>query len=297
MVRQGKSLQDAREGGCSGCIEVGAFGKEAYLLTGYLNVPKILEVTLNNGVDPVGGKQVGLKTGEAANFKSFDELYDAFIKQLNYITDLKIRVSNYIDRMFAKYAPATFLSVVIEDCIKKGKDYYNGGPRYNTNYIQCTGLGTVTDSLAAIKWHVFERQTVTMERLLTAVANNFSGEEILRQRIINKTPFFGNDNDYADSIAVRVYEDLFKAIEGQAKHKGGEFPSQYALNNLPRLFWQGYRSNSQRPPCRSVNIRRHLPFTGGRYPWPYGCDKISGQTGPDKIRRNIAKTSGSFHHW
>ena len=223
MVRQGKSLQDAREGGCSGCIEVGAFGKEAYLLTGYLNVPKILEVTLNNGVDPVGGKQVALKTGEAADFKNFDELYDAFIKQLNYITDLKIRVSNYIDRMFAKYAPATFLSVVIEDCIKKGKDYYNGGPRYNTNYIQCTGLGTVTDSLAAIKWHVFEKQTVTMERLLTAVANNFSGEEILRQRIINKTPFFGNDNDYADSIAVRVYEDLFKAIEGKPNTKGESF--------------------------------------------------------------------------
>ena len=223
MVRQGKSLQDAREGGCSGCIEVGAFGKEAYLLTGYLNVPKILEITLNNGKDPVGGKQVGLKTGDAAEFKNFEELYDAFIKQVNYITDLKIRVSNYIDRMFAKYAPATFLSVVIEDCIKKGKDYYNGGPRYNTNYIQCTGLGTVTDSLSVIKWHVFEKGTTTMEGLLKAVSNNFSGEEILRQRIINKTPFFGNDNDYADSIAVRVYEDLYNAIEGKPNTKGETF--------------------------------------------------------------------------
>ncbi len=223
LTRQGKSLTDAREGGCSGCIEVGAFGKEAYLLTGYLNVPKILEITLNNGTDPVSGKVVGIKTGDPLGFKSFEELYEAFIKQLNYITDLKVRVSNYIDRMFAKYAPATFLSVVIEDCIRKGKDYYNGGPRYNTNYIQCTGLGTVTDSLSAIKWHVFENGTFSMEKLLNAVTRNFEGEEILRQTIINKTPFFGNNDNYADSIAVRVYNDLFNAIEGKPNTKGEFF--------------------------------------------------------------------------
>ncbi|BCL62778.1 hypothetical protein DGMP_34710 [Desulfomarina profundi] len=128
MVRQGKSLQDAREGGCSGCIEVGAFGKEAYLLTGYLNVPKVLEVTLNNGIDPLTGRVVGISTGDPCGFDSFEELYSAFMKQVEYIVDLKIRVSNYIDRMFAKYAPAPFLSVVIDDCISKGRDYYDGGP-------------------------------------------------------------------------------------------------------------------------------------------------------------------------
>lgn len=223
LLRQGKSLQDAREGGCSGCIEVGAFGKEAYLLTGYLNVPKIFEVTLNNGIDPVSGNVVGIPTGNPVDFKSFEELYDAFIKQVNFIVDQKIRVSNYIDRMFAKYAPAPFLSVVIEDCIAKGRDYYDGGPRYNTNYIQCTGLGTVTDSLSAIKKHVFEEKTFSMERLLTAVSKNFEGEGVLRQTIINRTPFFGNDDDYADSIAVRIYNDLLKTIDGKPNIKGGKF--------------------------------------------------------------------------
>jgi trans-4-hydroxy-L-proline dehydratase len=223
LLRQGKSLQDAREGGCSGCIEVGAFGKEAYLLTGYLNVPKILELTLNNGVDPLTGKIAGMATGDPLSFKSFEELYEAFIKQLNYIVDLKIRVSNYIDRMFAKYAPAPFLSVVIEDCIKKGRDYYDGGPRYNTCYIQCTGLGTVTDSLLTLKKHVYEDKTFSMERILTAVGKNFEGEEVLRQTIINRTPFFGNDDDYADSIAVNVYNDLLEAIDGKPNIKGGKF--------------------------------------------------------------------------
>lgn len=223
LLVQGKSLQDAREGGCSGCIEVGAFGKEAYILTGYLNVPKILEITLNNGIDPAVNKRVSIETGDPRTFINYETLYSAFIKQLNYIVELKIKVSNYIDRMFAKYAPAPFLSIVIEDCIKKGKDYYDGGPRYNTNYIQCTGLGTVTDSLAAIKKHVYENSTFTMDKLLYTLANNFEGEEALRQTIINKTPFWGNDNSYADEIAVMVYNDLLKAIDGKPNIKGEAF--------------------------------------------------------------------------
>lgn len=228
MVSMGKSLTDAREGGCSGCIEVGAFGKEAYVLTGYLNVPKILEVTLNNGINPVTGKVAGMESGDPRKFKTYDDLYEAFLRQLNFIIDQKIRVSNYIDTMFAKYAPAPFLSVVIEDCISTGKDYYNGGPRYNTNYIQCTGLGTVTDSLATLKHHVFEKKTFDMDRILTAVANNFEGDEIMRQTIVNRTPFFGNDDDYADDIALKVYDDLIDAIDGKPNVKGGE----YHLNML-----------------------------------------------------------------
>ncbi|RLD53739.1 MAG: formate C-acetyltransferase/glycerol dehydratase family glycyl radical enzyme, partial [Bacteroidetes bacterium] len=228
MLIQGKTLDDAREGGCSGCIEVGAFGKEAYLLTGYLNVPKILEITLNNGVDPLTGKKAGIETGNPNDFKSYGELYKAFLKQLNFIVNQKILVSNYIDRMFAKYAPAPFLSVVIDDCITKGKDYYDGGPRYNTNYIQCTGLGTVTDSLSVLKKHVFEEKNFTMECVLNAVAKNYEGEEILRQFILNNTPFYGNDNNYADNIAVGVYIDLLAAIDGKPNIKGGK----YHLNML-----------------------------------------------------------------
>ena len=229
LVRQGKTLGDAREGGCSGCIEVGAFGKEAYLLTGYLNVPKILEVTLNNGINPVTGIPVGLQTGDPRTFQTYEELYDAFLKQLHYVVDLKMRVSNYIDRMFAKYAPAPFLSVVIDDCVTRGRDYYDGGPRYNTSYIQCCGLGTTTDSLAALKRHVFEAQRFPMDRVLNAVLHNFEGEEVLRQTIMNRTPFFGNDDDFADSIAVQVYNDLVDAIDGKPNIKPG---GKYHLNML-----------------------------------------------------------------
>jgi formate C-acetyltransferase len=228
QVRVGKSVEDAREGGTSGCIETGAFGKEAYILTGYLNVPKILEITLNNGIDQLTGKQVSIATGDATTFTSYEELYDAFTRQLEHVVNLKIRVNNYIERMYAKYSPAPFLSVVIHDCIEKGKDYYDGGPRYNTNYIQCCGIGTVTDSLSAIKTHVFDNGSISMDRLLAALKNNFAEEEALRLKLWNKTPFYGNDDDRADAIMKRVYNSLFESIDGKANTKG----TVYHLNML-----------------------------------------------------------------
>ena len=222
MVRAGKTVEDAREGGCSGCIEVGAFGKEAYLLTGYLNTPKILEITLNNGIDPQTGKKLGLETGDPRSFKTFEELYEAWHKQMVYFVNLKLSVNNYIERMFSLYAPATFLSLYIDDCIEKGKDYYSGGARYNTTYIQCTGLGSITDCFTTLKKHVFEDKRYTMQEMLDACKNNWENGEKMRQYIRNHTPFFGNDDEYADTIAVRVYDDLVKAIEGRPNTRGGK---------------------------------------------------------------------------
>ncbi len=228
QLRAGKTPEDAREGGCSGCIESGAFGKEAYILTGYLNVPKVLELALNNGTDPLKNTSVGPQTGDPLKFQDYSELYAAFTRQLEYIVGLKIRINNLIERMYAACAPAPFLSVVISDCIANGKDYYDGGPRYNTNYIQCCGIGTVTDSLSAIRKHVFDDQSVSMAQLLAALKNNFKDDEALRQRLFNKTPFFGNDDDDADTIMQQVYASLFKAIDGKPNTKG----SQYHLNML-----------------------------------------------------------------
>jgi len=277
MLRQGKSLEDAREGGCSGCIEVGAFGKEAYILTGYLNVPKIIELTLNNGVNPQTGKQVSIKTGNPINFKTYNELYNAFKKQLNYIVHQKILVSNYIDRMFAKYSPATFLSVVIDDCITNGKDYYNGGPRYNTNYIQCTGLGTVTDSLSTLKKHVFEKKNFSMDIILKAVAKNFEGEEILRQTIINNTPFYGNDSNDADDIAVQVYNDLFEAIDGKPNTKGESFH----LNMLSTTCHVYFGKVMGATPNGRL---AHKSISDGTSP-SHGCDT----NGPSAVIKSLTK--------
>ena len=277
QVRLGKSVEDAREGGTSGCIETGCFGKEAYILTGYLNTPKILELALHDGVDPLTGRQVGLTTGDPRGFESFDELYEAFARQLHYVTDLKIRVNNYIEQMFARHAPATFLSVVIRDCIRKGKDYYDGGPRYNTNYIQCVGIGTITDSLAAIKKHVFEDRTFSMAGLLDAMDKNFEGEEPLRLTLANKTPAFGNDDDYADSIMQRVYASLYDAIDGRPNTKGTEYHIDMLSTTCHVYFGKMLAA--------SANGRlAHMPESDGTSP-SHGADR----RGPTAVIKSLGK--------
>ena len=228
QMRVGKTLEDARQGGTSGCIETGCAGKEAYLLHGYLNVPKLLEYTLSNGVDLLTGKQVSIKTGDISTFKTFDDLYEAFEKQMDYAVSTKVKVDNYLRYQYATKMAATFLSVVIRDCIQKGKDYYNGGPRYNSDYIQCCGIGTITDSFSAIKKHVFEDGTYTLQQLVDAIKNNWEGQEAMRLTLWNKTPFFGNDDDYADNIMKVVYNSLFKMIDGRHSILG----PTYHLNML-----------------------------------------------------------------
>jgi len=156
-------------------VEVGAFGKENYNLTGYFNLPKILELTLHNGVDPRTGKRLGLATGDPLQFTSFDDLLAAYEKQLRYFINSKRRGNSVIERLYATYMPAPFLSLLIDDCIARGQDYHDGGARYNTTYIQGVGLGTITDALTALKFHVFEHRTLSLEALLAALQDNFAG--------------------------------------------------------------------------------------------------------------------------
>jgi formate C-acetyltransferase len=229
LVRQGKSVADARNGGTSGCVETGAFGKESYILTGYFNMPKILELTLNNGVDPRTGRKIGLETGDPAEFKSFEGVLAAYEGQLKYFVDIKVRGNNVIERLYAMYMPAPFLSMLVDDCIVNGKDYHDGGARYNTSYIQGVGLGTITDAMTAIKYAVFDKKRLSMEALLTALKANFEGQESLRQQLLNKTPRYGNDDDYADGVMVDLFNAYFNAIDGRKNTKGGT----YRVNLLP----------------------------------------------------------------
>ena len=229
LLRQGKQIEDARNGGSSGCVETGAFGKESYILTGYFNLPKILEITLNNGVDARTGKKIGIETGDPAEFGSYEELFEAFRKQLDYFINIKIDGNNIIERLYAEQLPVPFLSLLIDDCIANGRDYNDGGARYNTNYIQGVGLGTVTDSLTALKYNVFEKQVITMKRMLDVLKSNYEGQESLRQRLLNKTPKYGNDDDYADQVMKSIFEAYFEAVDGRPNTKGGH----YRINLLP----------------------------------------------------------------
>jgi formate C-acetyltransferase len=229
MLRQGKSIVDARCGGNSGCVETGAFGKEAFILTGYFNLPKVLEITLNNGTDPRTGELIGLATGRPTDFRSFGDLLTAFRRQLDYFIDIKIRGNNLIEQIFAQFMPVPFLSLLIDDCLANGRDYHAGGARYNSNYIQGVGIGTLTDSFSAIRQHVFESGTLTMERLLEVLAADFIGYEKERQIFMNKTPRYGNDDDAADGLMKQLFDIYYEAVNGRPTMRGGT----YRINMLP----------------------------------------------------------------
>ncbi|MFN3346385.1 MAG: trans-4-hydroxy-L-proline dehydratase [Candidatus Bipolaricaulaceae bacterium] len=214
MLRQGKTLEDARTAGVSGCVETGAFGKECYILTGYLNLPKILEITLHNGLDPRTGKKIGIETGDPREFRSYEELWQAFLRQLEYFVRVKMKGNDIIEALYAHHLPVPFLSLWIEDCVRNARDYNAGGARYNTQYLQIVGLGTLANALSALKFHVFERRTFTMEEVLRALDADFSGaHEITRQILLNKSPRYGEDDDYADTIAKAIVDEAVRVVE------------------------------------------------------------------------------------
>jgi formate C-acetyltransferase len=229
LLRQGKSIEDARNGGASGCVETGAFGKECYILTGYFNLPKVLEVTLNNGLDPLTGQRIGIETGDPTEFSEFEELFEAFRKQLAHFIDIKIEGNSVIEQLYAEHLPVPFLSLLIGDCVEKGMDYNEGGARYNTNYIQGVGLGTITDSLTAMKYNVFDGKKTAFADLLKTLRTDFHGNEKLRQRLIKRTPKYGNDDEYSDQIMRAVFDAYFETIDGRPNMKGGV----YRINLLP----------------------------------------------------------------
>ncbi len=277
MLNAGKSLVDARCGGTSGCVETGAFGKEAYILTGYFNLPKILEITLNNGVDIMTGKKLGIETGDTAKFESFEQLFEAYKKQVNHFIDIKMRGNRVIERLYATMMPVPFLSVVTDDCILKGKDYNAGGARYNTNYIQGVGIGTITDCFTAIKYQVFDKKNITMAELMEAMSKNFEGYEDILNLVKNKTPKYGNDDDYADSIMKEIFEAYYNAVEGRKNTKGG----YYKINMLPTTCHVYFGSVMG----ASANGRKaHVPLSEGISP-----EKGADINGPTAVVKSAAK--------
>lgn len=277
LLQAGKDIRDARYGGSSGCIETGAHGREAYILTGYFNIPKVFELALNNGFDKESGKQLGLKTGNAKEFTSYEEVFDAFKKQMKHFIDIKITGNNVIEKLFAKHMPSPFLSIITEDCISKGKDYNQGGARYNTRYIQGVGIGTIADSLASIKYNVFDKKRYTMKEIIEAADNNFDGFELMRKILLKETPKYGNDDDYVDEIMKDAFNLFNEIVTGRPTVCGGT----YRINMLPTTCHIYFGSVTR----ASVNGRRaYKPLPDGISP-----EKGADINGPTAVIKSASK--------
>ena len=277
LLRQGKNITDARNGGASGCVETGAFGTEAYWLTGYFNLPKVLEITLNNGFDKRTGKQIGLKTGEVPDFRKFDDLVSAFREQVNYFIDIKIRGNNIIERTFAGWLPVPFLSLLVEDCISNGKDYNAGGARYNTSYIQGVGLGSISDMLTSLRYNIFDHNKFTWDEMFKAIDANFEGYEQVQYEMIYNTPKYGNDDDYADQQAVTAFEIFYDAVNGRPNTRSGF----HRINMLPTTSHVYFGSVTGATPD---GRKAYLPLSEGISPFQ-GVDR----QGPTSVIKSASR--------
>lgn len=277
MLRQGKSIEDARNGGTSGCVETGAFGKESYILTGYFNFPKVLEIALHQGTDPRTGRVIGAVTTDPERWTSVQEVVQAYRTQVNHFINLKLRGNNVIERLYADYLPTPFLSVLIDDCIAAGKDYADGGARYNTNYIQGVGIGTLTDCFSAIRTQVFESGEISMKDLLHALASDFSEAERLRSVLLHRTPRYGNDDDRADMLMREGFEIFYEAVNGRPNTKGGV----YRIQMLPTTCHVYFGSVTGATPD---GRKAGKPLSEGISP-VQGADR----SGPTAVLRSAAK--------
>ncbi|MFX1377174.1 MAG: pyruvate formate lyase family protein [Promethearchaeota archaeon] len=231
LKEAGYSLEDAQNYAIIGCVEPTSQGN-TYAATGrtFINLPGVLELTLNNGYCNLTKQISGLETGDPINFTTFDELYNAFINQLCYNIEKLIKIEEIGDRETLKFFPQPFVSALIEGCIERGKDYTAGGAKYNFSSITAYGFATLVDSIHNIKKLVYKENLMTLPEFVEILNSNFDGREKLRQKLINKYDKWGNDKEEIDNLAIKLW-DLFcsEVVKHKSLRNGRHNPGAYSM--------------------------------------------------------------------
>ncbi|MCX6030669.1 MAG: formate C-acetyltransferase/glycerol dehydratase family glycyl radical enzyme [Chloroflexi bacterium] len=232
QLRRGISPEDALNYAVVGCVELSTPGKAlGWSDAAMFNMVRVLELTLFGGKDPQTGEQIGLSTPPLDQISSLEALEQAYDAQLVHFVDLMIQGCGVVDRIHAEMLPSPFLSLVIEDCIGRGRDVTAGGAIYNFSGVQGVQIANVADSLAAVEQAVFAEQWIAPDELLTALQANWEGHELLRQRLIHRAPKYGNDDDRVDRFARRWGNRYSELVEQYTTWRGGVYqPGFYTVS-------------------------------------------------------------------
>lgn len=222
---KGCSLEEARDWTIVGCIQPGpgGGGTDGSPDAGYVNMGKMLEFVLHNGVDPETGKLMGLQTGDPRSFRSIDDFKDALKKQILHHYKMVTTGYNIMQSMHMTRYPVIFASMVTKGCVEHGRSVQQGGARYSTAGLYITGAANMADSIAAIDTCVFRDKDVTMDQLIHALDHNFEGEERLRQLLLNKPAKFGNDDPYVDGIYREMMQFIAENVQQWPDARGGTY--------------------------------------------------------------------------
>ena len=238
MAKKGTASEEAYNYSILGCVEPIIEGKsDPRANIGYVNIPKILEVTLNNGRDPRTGLLVGKQTGDPRDFKTFNDLWNAFHEQIDYTIELLTSADRLVAGVLAKHTPTPFISSLLEGCLDQGLTMQEGGSIYNSGGIMGVGVAIAADSLEVIRQFVFEKKEVTMDKLLKALANDFEGFGELRARFEADPLKYGNDLEPVDLLARDTGRSFCNAIQSRMTTRNG--PYHGALFSVSMYIPQG----------------------------------------------------------
>jgi len=220
----GLSREDSREIGFGGCTETMIAGlSNVGSLEGMLNLAKALELALNDGCDPMEGRQAGPHTGDFVGFRTFDGFYQAVKRQIQYMTDTFVTDMNaQLRRRFTEGDPKMPRTFFTRDCIRRRKSFEAGGARYNWSVVSYQGIANLIDSIIAIRKCVFQDGSVRAQELMAALSTNFEGAEPLRQQLLD-APKFGNDSDYVDVLASDVIDHAWRTLYSHEPPRGGRY--------------------------------------------------------------------------
>ena len=224
LEKAGYSTEDARDYVVIGCVEPTGQGN-SFAATGrmFMNLPGILELTLNNGYSGMSGLRDGLATGDPAFFTTFDDLYNAFIRQLLFNVDRSIQIAEVGDEEAMKHFQHPFVSAMVDGCMEKGKDYVCGGARYNFSSITAYGFATLVDSLYRIKKAVYEDEIVSLPGLIDILNSNYERQEVLRSKLISNYDNWGNDKKEIDAFACQLWDLFTREVAKHAPIRGGRY--------------------------------------------------------------------------
>lgn len=287
FIEKGVKEEDAYNYSAIGCVETAVPGKWGYRCTGmsYMNFPRILLITMNDGVDPTSGKRFVKGQGRFEDMKSFDELMKAIDHVLRELTRMSVIVENAIDLALERDVPDVLCSALTEDCIGRGKTIKEGGAVYDFISGLQVGIANMADSLAAIKKLVFEEKKITPVQLMAALADDFTSVENQRiqNMLINDAPKYGNDDDYVDQLVVEVYNSYIDEMKKYPNTRYGRGPIggiRYAgTSSISANVGQGYGTMAT-PDGRKA----HTPLAEGCSP-AHSMDK----SGPTAVFKSVSK--------
>lgn len=224
LIRGGHTLEDARNYGMVGCLEPNAQGKTfgstfAVQFSGI----KCVELALSNGIDNIFGYPSGIESGDPSKFKNFEDLWNAYDKQVRHFIHQMVRGMEVLDKTIAETVPSPFASCMVEGCLEKGLDLTRGGALYNSTGVQFMGFANVVDSLYAVKKAVFEDRLFTMPDLAKWLAQDWQDVEDKRAYFLNRIAKYGNDNDDVDAMAIRVMDHYCDVLSSYRNFRGGSF--------------------------------------------------------------------------